>query len=91
MATAPFPATIQVVINAELIAEAIRDAVEAGMRSVRPTPRFYSPQEFADLLGISQSLVCNSLRSHEIHGIKVGTRWCIPDTEIERMLKEQTE
>jgi len=44
----------------------------------------YSPKEFALLTGVAEITVRRWLRSGELKGTKIGRKWLIPHSEIER-------
>lgn len=46
---------------------------------------FYSPGEFREILGCSKHLVYESLRQGLIKNFRLGSRYFIPATEIERL------
>lgn len=45
----------------------------------------YSPKEFAMLTGVAEITVRRWLRSGELRGTKIGRKWLIPNSELERI------
>jgi len=48
--------------------------------------KIYTVMEFAGELGIPQSSVRRWLKSGELRGTKMGKKWLIPASEIERLV-----
>ena len=46
---------------------------------------FYTPEEFRNILGCSRSLCYESLRQNLIHSFKLGNKYFIPESEVERL------
>lgn len=51
------------------------------------TKQFYTPDEFAELLGTTGASIRNLLREGELIGTKLGRKWQIPATELIRLTK----
>jgi excisionase family DNA binding protein len=54
-----------------------------------PTPKakmVYTVSEFSKELGVPQSSVRRWLKSGELRGTKMGKKWLIPASEIERLV-----
>ena len=54
-----------------------------------PTPKtkkVYTVSEFSRELGVPQSSVRRWLKSGELRGTKMGKKWLIPASEIERLV-----
>jgi len=54
-----------------------------------PTPKVkmvYTVSEFSKELGVPQSSVRRWLKSEELRGTKMGKKWLIPASEIERLV-----
>ena len=47
---------------------------------------FYSTNEFAEMLGVSQGHILNVIKRGEIKQVKVGKRNLIPVSELQRLL-----
>ena len=54
------------------------------MKQVDSKP-FYTPEEFRLLLGCSRSVCYEALRQHKIRSFRLGKRYFIPASEIERL------
>ena len=48
--------------------------------------KIYTVMEFASELGIPQSSVRRWLKSGELRGTKMGKKWLIPASEIDRLV-----
>ena len=46
----------------------------------------YSPDEFAELLGVPPTTVRRWLREGRIRGRKIGRRWFVPHSELEKTI-----
>lgn len=51
---------------------------------------YLKPQEVADILNISGSLVRKLLRERQMEGIKIGAEWRIPRTAMDAFIHENT-
>jgi excisionase family DNA binding protein len=50
------------------------------------TKKIYTVIEFSEELGIPQSSVRRWLKNGELRGTKMGKKWLIPASEIERLI-----
>jgi excisionase family DNA binding protein len=48
--------------------------------------KIYTVSEFSEELGVPQSSVRRWLKSGELRGTKMGKKWLIPASEIERLV-----
>ena len=48
--------------------------------------KIYTVAEFAEELGVPQSSVRRWVKTGELRGTKMGKKWLIPASEIERLL-----
>jgi excisionase family DNA binding protein len=51
-----------------------------------PSGRLLTIKEAAAQLGFGRHRVARALRARQIAGVKIGARYVIPDTEIQRLL-----
>ena len=54
-------------------------------RTDKLEPRFYRPDQFAELTGLSRAKVFLMMRSGELRRVKVGAATLIPATELDRL------
>lgn len=52
--------------------------------------RGFRPTEVAVIVGVSAKKIRELLKSGKLGSVRVGTRWVIPMTEIDRYLAENT-
>ena len=53
------------------------------MAEITPLPRFYSPEEFAAILGVAQPTVRRWAREGTIQAFRLGNTIRIPATELQ--------
>jgi len=46
---------------------------------------FYSPEEFRHILGCGKSVCYTALKEGKIRSFRLGNRYFIPDTEVDRL------
>ncbi|MBW1842444.1 MAG: helix-turn-helix domain-containing protein [Deltaproteobacteria bacterium] len=56
------------------------------MGKILKTKRIYTVTEFSDELGVPQSSVRRWLKTGELRGTKMGKKWLIPASELNRIL-----
>jgi excisionase family DNA binding protein len=57
------------------------------MSDCEKLPRLaYSPEEVAQMLGLTRQSVLKLIRNGRLRGVKLESRWLIPDKEIHRFL-----
>lgn len=56
-----------------------------------PTPLAHKPEQAAKRLGIGQSTLYKLIRKKKIHAVKCGVRTLVPESELQRFLKEGME
>ena len=56
------------------------------MTNKRENKKIYTVNEFAEELGIPQSSVRRWLKNGNLRGTKMGKKWLIPSSEIERLI-----
>jgi excisionase family DNA binding protein len=65
------------------------DAVLAGRRGgVFMVEKMYSKKEVAELLGVTVRTIENYINAGLITGVRIGSRWRFPESEIERIQTE---
>ena len=47
--------------------------------------RHSSTRQFAEILGVHEESVRRWVRSRRLHGIKAGSQWRVPESELERI------
>lgn len=53
--------------------------------------KYYTPEEVAELLKTSRETIYNWLRSGKLRGVKVFNFWRISESELNRLLKPESE
>lgn len=48
----------------------------------------YTPQEFAQALGVHVNTVYNYIYGKKLRVVKIGRKWYIPKDELDRILRE---
>ena len=69
--------------------EAVAEALHEFSTSERKK-QFTSPAEVAARLGVTQHTVRNWIREQRIQAKRVGGRWLVPVSELERLLSLET-
>lgn len=56
------------------------------MAETKKVKKIYTVSEFSEELGVPQSSVRRWLKNGELRGTKMGKKWLIPASEIERLI-----
>ena len=56
------------------------------MAPVKKVKKVYTVSEFSEELGVPQSSVRRWLKTGELRGTKMGKKWLIPASELERIV-----
>ena len=56
------------------------------MRPAEKVKKVYTVSEFSEELGVPQSSVRRWLKTGELRGTKMGKKWLIPASEMERII-----
>lgn len=54
------------------------------------SPQYYTPQEAAAILRVSQTTIYNWLRDKTLDGMKIGARWRVVATALQPPAHENT-
>lgn len=80
-----------IVTDAKQLREIVRSEVAAVIRTLGQTDDVLTPEQVADVMGVSLSTVLRRLRDKSLRGKRVGNRWKILRSAVDGFLRSDGE